>query len=135
MADLEKLRINPQEARELAQKELSPLGGLTTVSKTLATQLQLPNLKYFGSDKDEFVERREDWLAGSEFAASRMDMKKKLNMLVDLLESSDDVAASATAQKEKIEGLKDANLATVLDKARPLEKAWRDLALFYTNAA
>ena len=46
MAELEKLTIPPQEAREQAQKELAPLGGLTTVSKTLASQLSLPNLKY-----------------------------------------------------------------------------------------
>ena len=81
MAELEKLKINPQEAREQAQKELSPLGGLTTVSKTLAAQLQLPNLKYFGSEKEEAVERREDWLEGDEFANSRRDMKKKLAMI------------------------------------------------------
>ncbi|MFZ2899003.1 MAG: hypothetical protein WA004_10295 [Saprospiraceae bacterium] len=135
MADLEKLKVSSKEAREQAQKELGPAGGLTTVSRTLASQLQLPNLKYFGSEKDEDLERREDWLAGSEFASSRLDMKKKLTMLVDLLESSDDVAASAQAQKEKIEGLKDANLSIILDKARPLEKTWRELALFYTNAA
>ena len=135
MAELEKLTIHPQEAREQAQKELSPLGGLTTVSKTLAAQLNLPNLKYFGSEKDEAVERREDWLAGGEFAASRHDMKNKLAMLIGLLESSEDVAASAQAQKEKIEGLKDANLSIILDKVRPIEKSWRELSLFYTNAA
>lgn len=127
--------MNPQEAREKAKQELSSVGGLTTVSKTLADQLQLSNLKYFGSEKEEAVERRDDWLAGKEFTASRQDMKKKLSMLVDLLESSDDVAAGAQAQKEKIEGLKDENLAVILEKARPMEKSWRELALFYTNAA
>ena len=135
MADLEKIKVNPQEAREQAKKELSPMGGLTTVSKTLANQLQLSNLKYFGSEKDEAIERREDWLEGPEFERSRQDMKKKLSMLVELLQSSDDVAASAQAQKEKIESLKDENLSIVLKKARPLEKTWRELSLFYTNAA
>ncbi len=135
MANTEKAKRNPQEAREHAKKELSPVGGLGVVSKTLAQQLQLPNLKYFGTEKEEDVERREDWLATDEFADARADMKKKLAMLVELLESSDDVAAGAQMQKEKIEELKDQNLAIVLEKARPLEKTWRELGLFYTNAA
>ena len=41
---------NSQEAREKAKQELKAYGGLSTVSKTLAQQLKLPNLKHFGSD-------------------------------------------------------------------------------------
>lgn len=128
-------QLNVQQAREHAKKELTPLGGLASISKTLAQQLQLPNLRYFGSDKEEDIERREVWLEEADFAENRRDMKKKLSMLADLLESSDDVVAAAKVQKEKIEQLKDENLGNVLSQARPIEKAWRELALFYTNAA
>ena len=126
---------NSREARERAKKELAAYGGLSTVSKTLASQLKLPNLKHFGTEKDEAVERREDWLEGEEFKKSRTDTKNKLKMLVDMLESSDDVSASAAIQKQKIEELKDKNLSKILKQSRKLEKAWRELDLFYTNAA
>lgn len=129
------LSIEPREAREKAKKELSSAGGLSTVSKTLAQQLQLSNLKFFGSEKDEDVDRREDWLSSEEFADSRKEMKSKLNMLIDMLESSDNVAAAAAIQKEKIQALKDKNLVKILEKTRPIEKAWRELGLYYTNAA
>ena len=121
--------------REKAKEELKAFGGLTTVSKILATQLKLPNLKYFGSEKEEAVERREDWLEGEEFVKSRTDTKSKLQMLVDMLESSEDVEAGAAVQKQKIQELKDKNLTSILKKSRKIETAWRELDLFYTNAA
>jgi hypothetical protein len=123
-----------RETREQIKEQLSSVGGLSPLSKTLAQQLGLPNLRYFGTEKEEDVERREDWLSGDEFKASRADMKKKLNMLVDLLESSNDVSAAAATQKQKIEQLKDANLTKILEKMRPIEKSWRELDLFYSNA-
>jgi len=126
---------NNRELREKAKKELASFGGLSTVSKILAKQLKLPNLKYFGTEKEESVERREDWLEGEEFVKSRADTKGKLKMLVDMLESSDDVTASAAIQKQKIKELKDKNLTKILKQARKLETAWRELDLFYTNAA
>ena len=123
------------EAREKAQSELQKFGGLSNVSKMLSQQLKMPNLRYFGSEKEEAVERREDWLEGEEFANSRMDMKNKLEMLVNMLESSDDVAGGVTHQKEQLKSLADKNLQTILKKSRKLEKSWRELDLFYTNAA
>jgi len=126
---------NSQEAREKAKQELKAYGGLSTVSKTLAQQLKLPNLKHFGSEKDEAVEKREDWLEGEEFIKSRKDTKDKLKLLVNMLESSDDVAGSAAIEKQKIGELKDKNLSKILKKSRKLETAWRELDMFYTNAA
>lgn len=126
---------NSQQIREKAKDALSSQGGLATVSKTIADLLKMPNLKMFGSEKDEVVERREDWLSNSQFTDSRKDMKKDLVLLINLLEGSSDIAGSAHAQKERLQGLIDQNLATVFDKTRPIEKTWRELALFYTNAA
>ena len=131
----EQQQQDTRAVREKAKSQLSAVGGLGVVSKTLAQQLQLPNLRYFGTEKDDDVERREDWLAEKDFAPARKDMKDKLNMLIDLLESSDDVAASADIQKQKIQQLKDKNIAKILEKSRKLEKSWRELDLFYTNAA
>ncbi len=131
----EQQQQDTRAVREKAKSQLSSVGGLGVVSKTLAQQLQLPNLRYFGTEKDDDVERREDWLAEKDFAPARKDMKDKLNMLIELLESSDDVAASAEIQKQKIQQLKDKNIAKILEKSRKLEKSWRELDLFYTNAA
>lgn len=130
---------NPQQdtraVREKAKEGLKEFGGLSTISKILAQQLKLPNIKYFGSERDEAVERREDWLEGEEFAKSRSETKSKLAMLVEMLESSDDVEGSAAMQKQKIQDLKDKNLDKILKKSRKLETSWRELDLFFTNAA
>jgi Type VI secretion system, TssC, VipB len=128
------IQQDSRAVREKAKQELKPFGGLTTVSKILAQQLKLPNLKYFGSEKEEDVERREDWLEG-EFEESRQDTKHKLAMLVEILENSDDVEASAAIQKQKIQDLQYKNMSVILEKSRKLEQAWRELDLFYTNAA
>lgn len=136
---MSELQQNPsgtsQQIRESAKDSLSSQGGLATVSKKIADLFKMPNLKLFGSEKAEIVERREDWLSNSQFADSRKDMKKDLLLLINLLEGSDDIEANAQAQKERLQNLINQNLATVFDKTRPLEKTWRELALFYTNAA
>ena len=137
MAEQEKQVIQgtPQQVREKAKEALSSQGGLSTVSKALSDLLKMPNLKYFGSEKEELVERKEDYLTNSQFVVSRKSMKNDLQLLVNLLTSSNDIEASAQSQKEKLQVLIDQNLATVLDKTRFLEKTWRELSLFYTNAA
>jgi hypothetical protein len=135
MAQKEQHKQDVRDVRQKAKVQLNTVGGLTTVSKMLAQQLQLPNLRYFGSEKEEDVERREEWLEAEEFTVARKDVKDKLTMLVELLESSDNVEASAAIQKEKIQTLKDKNLTEILKKSRTLEKSWRELDLFYTNAA
>lgn len=126
---------NSRELRQKAKDSLAPFGGLSTVSKILAKELRLPNLKHFGSEKEEAVEKREDWLEGEEFERSRTETKNKLKMLVEMLESSENVADGAAVQKQKVEELKDKNLSKILKKSRKLEKTWRELELFYTNAA
>ena len=120
--------------REKAKGQLSSVGGLGVVSKTLAQQLQLPNLRYFGTERDDDKELRNEWLEEKDYALSRKEMKDKLNVFIELLESSD-VTASAKIKKQSIQQLKDENIAEVLDKSRKLEKAWRELDIFYTNAA
>lgn len=131
----QKLNINSKEARDVARTALSPSGGLPLISRTLAQQLQLPNLRYFGTEKMDDVEKREDWLAGEEFGAARGEMKDKLNMLIEVLESSEDVVTGVTRQKQAIQQLQDKNMTKILDKTRNLEKTWRELDLFYSNAA
>jgi hypothetical protein len=97
--------------------------------------MQMPNLKFFGSEKDDDVERREDWLEGNEFKGSRADMKRKLSLLVAQLEKDGDAAEAAQQQVEKIEKIKNDNLTKILKKNRPLEQSWRELDLFFGNAA
>ena len=62
-------------------------------------------------------------------------MKKKLELLVDLLDKDSDAVKEAQVQVEKIEGIKRNNLTKILKETRALEKTWRELDLFFTNAA
>lgn len=137
MADQEvqKIQGTPQQIREKAKEALSSQGGLATVSKTLSDLLKMPNLKYFGSEKEEMIERRDDYISNSQFATSRQTMKNDLLLLINLLSSSNDITANAQAQKERLQSLIDQNLAIVLEKTRLLEKSWKELSLFYANAA
>ena len=126
---------NPAQERVQANDKLKAVGGLSMLSKSLGTQLQLKNLRYFGSEKDTDVENREDFLGGEEFQEARTEMKDKLNTLIELLEKGTDVSKNADAQKMKIELEMSEKMSKIFEKSRPLEKAWRELDLFFTNAA
>jgi hypothetical protein len=128
-------RDSAPKVRELAGKELQQFGGLGSLSKTLSQQMQMPNLKLFGSEKDDDVERREDWLEGKEFKPSRAEMKRKLQLLVAQLQKEGDAAQAAQQQVQKIEKVKNDNLTKILKKNRQLEQSWRELDLFFGNAA
>ena len=135
MTPAEITRDNAPKVRENVAKQLQQFGGLGSVSKTLAQQMQIPNLKFFGSEKDDDIERREDWLEGSEFKQSRAEMKRKLQLLVTQLDKDGDPAAAAAQQVQQIEKIKNDNLTKIFRKNRSLEQTWRELDLFFANAA
>jgi Type VI secretion system, TssC, VipB len=130
------LNLNPNHkaVREKVRTQLKALS-LPSLTKSLAAQLQMPILTAFATEKSEDVYKREVWLEEEESAPARKVLADKLDMLIDMLESSDDVAAAAAIEKQKIQQLKDTNIAEILNKSRELEKTWRELNLFYTNAA
>ncbi len=66
----------------------------------------------------------------------RADLKKKLNMWLDLLASSDSVSTmvdKSVERAEVTEGLLKSNLKKVLETTRELEESYRSVNLFYKN--
>lgn len=76
------------------------------------------------------------FLTDSNKKASRAELKKKMNMWLDLLENSDNVSAmveKSTAKAEVSEKLLKGNLKKVLETTKELETAYRSVHLFYKN--
>jgi hypothetical protein len=68
--------------------------------------------------------------------AQRAELKKKLNMWLDLLTSSDSVSAmvdKSVERAEVTERLLKTNLKKVLETSRELEESYRSVNLFYKN--
>ncbi|CAN5750992.1 DUF5458 family protein [soil metagenome] len=68
--------------------------------------------------------------------AQRAELKKKLNMWLDLLASSDSVSTmvdKSVERAEVTEGLLKSNLKKVLENTRELEESYRSVNLFYKN--
>lgn len=69
--------------------------------------------------------------------AQRADLKKKMNIWLDLLEHSDSVSAMVDKSSEKAqsaEQLLKANLKKVLETTKELEQSYRSVNLFYKNS-
>ena len=66
----------------------------------------------------------------------RAELKKKMNIWLDLLENSDSVSAMVDKSSEKAqaaESLLKANLKKVLETTKELEQSYRSVNLFYKN--
>lgn len=80
--------------------------------------------------------KRSIFLTDESKKTQRAELKKKLDMWLDLLEQSSTVAEMADKSAEKAEtaeGLLKGNLKKVLDASRELEQAYRSVHLFYKN--
>lgn len=126
----EKNLQNPLKVRE---KELKPLrrdGGY----KSLIVPLH-KNLKYFAPGADE--DPKMMFLEEDYFDEQKEELKVMLGMFIDLLENSngaEDLQDKARERQEEIKNLRLQNLKKIVDRARPLEKSYRQLDLFYKNA-
>lgn len=66
----------------------------------------------------------------------RQQLKKQLKMWADLIGSAENVADMVSAAQEKADEAEDAlraNLSKAVNASRPMEQAYRSLALFYKN--
>jgi len=76
------------------------------------------------------------FLTDSNKKAQRAELKKKMNMWLDLLENSDNVSAmvdKSAAKSETAEKLLKGNLKKVLETTKELEQPYRSINLFYKN--
>src|SRR5690606_29180943 len=78
--------------------------------------------------------RKQIFLTGSEKKKERNELKKKIELWLEILESSDSVAGMmevSSKKREIAENSQKVNLASALDATRELEKAYRTVHLFY----
>src|SRR5690606_9418136 len=80
--------------------------------------------------------RKQIFLTGSEKKKERNELKKKIELWLEILESSDSVAGMMEVSSKKLEIAEHSqhvNLASPLDATRELEKAYRTVHLCYQN--
>ena len=76
------------------------------------------------------------FLTDSNKKAQRAELKKKINMWLELLDSTDNVSAmveQSSAKSDTAEKLLKGNLKKVLETTKELEQAYRSVHLFYKN--
>ncbi|KIO76406.1 hypothetical protein TH53_15165 [Pedobacter lusitanus] len=80
--------------------------------------------------------RKQIFLTGDEKKKEREELKKKIQLWIDVLEDSDSVAAMTTKSTEKLLAAEEnlnKNIASALESTRELEQAYRSVNLFYQN--
>src|SRR5690606_7883093 len=80
--------------------------------------------------------RKQIFLTGSEKKKERQELKKKIELWLEILENADSVAGMMEVSSKKLEIAENSqkvNLASALDATRELEKAYRTVHLFYQN--
>ncbi|MBB5637652.1 hypothetical protein HDF26_000506 [Pedobacter cryoconitis] len=80
--------------------------------------------------------RKQIFLTGDEKKKEREELKKKIQLWIDVLEDSDSVASMTTKSTEKLLAAEEnlnKNIASALESTRELEQAYRSVNLFYQN--
>ena len=80
--------------------------------------------------------RKQIFLTGDEKKKEREELKKKIQLWIDVLEGSDSVASMVDKSTEKLKNAEEnlnKNIASALESTRELEQAYRSVNLFYQN--
>ena len=80
--------------------------------------------------------RKQIFLTGSEKRKEREELKKKIQLWIEILENSNSVASMIDRSTEKLKAAEEninKNIATALRTTRQLEQAYRSVNLFYQN--
>jgi len=80
--------------------------------------------------------RKQIFLTGDEKKKEREELKKKIQLWIDVLEDSDSVAAMVDKSTEKLQAAEEnlnKNIAVALQTTKELEQAYRSVNLFYQN--
>ncbi|EDM34696.1 hypothetical protein PBAL39_14104 [Pedobacter sp. BAL39] len=80
--------------------------------------------------------RKQIFLTGDEKKKEREELKKKIQLWIDVLEDSDSVASMLDKSTEKLQAAEEnlnKNIATALETTKELEQAYRSVNLFYQN--
>lgn len=80
--------------------------------------------------------RKQIFLTGDEKKKEREELKKKIQLWIDVLEDSDSVASMVDKSTEKLKNAEqnlNKNIAAALESTKELEQAYRSVNLFYQN--
>lgn len=80
--------------------------------------------------------RKQIFLTGDEKKKEREELKKKIQLWIDVLEDSDSVASMVEKSTHKLQAAEEnlnKNIATALETTKELEQAYRSVNLFYQN--
>ncbi|QNK63431.1 DUF5458 family protein [Pedobacter sp. PAMC26386] len=119
----EKVKLSLQESLD----KLARVGGFDLLEATVDG---LQNLN------PERKARKQIFLTGDEKKKEREELKKKIQLWIDVLEDSDSVASMTTKSTEKLLAAEEnlnKNIASALESTRELEQAYRSVNLFYQN--
>jgi len=108
-------------------QKLARVGGIDLLESTIDG---LQNLN------PERKARKQIFLTGDEKRREREELKKKIQLWIDILENSDSVAAMVERSTEKLKESEEninKNIAAALKTTRELEQAYRSVNLFYQN--
>jgi hypothetical protein len=104
--------------------------GYSALFKTIDDDLQ-----YFAPEADE--DTRNMFMEESAFKDKRKELKALVADLMELVANStsaEEVQAKCDSKINQVAKLRKKNLATIVEKAKPLEKTYRELDMFYKNA-
>jgi hypothetical protein len=93
------------------------------------------DLQYFAPEADE--DTRNMFMEESAFKDKRKELKALVADLMELVANStsaEEVQAKCDSKINQVAKLRKKNLATIVEKAKPLEKTYRELDMFYKNA-
>lgn len=125
----------PEKVREEKLLSLQKEGGYKKLVEPIIPKEIKKYIKHFSDEAD--LEEKGWFLEDPDYAEPRKDLKASLRTLIDILQSSDgleQIEAVASQKKKEAEALRNKNLGKILAKARPLEKTYRELDVFYQNA-
>jgi len=80
--------------------------------------------------------RKQIFLTGDEKKKEREELKKKIQLWIDVLEDSDSVSSMVEKSTEKLQAAEEnlnKNIAVALETTKELEQAYRSVNLFYQN--
>ena len=93
------------------------------------------NLAYFAPGADE--DNKSMFLDEPEFKDKRKELKNLVQSMIEIIEQSNNAQQAQSLASEKAKeahSLKKKNLSKIIDEAKPLEKSYRELDLFFRNA-
>jgi len=120
-------QANPAQTLDQSINSLTKFGGFDFIEGAIdGAQNMNPERKA----------RKKIFLSDAEKKAERLELKKKLNLWLSLLNESgsiDEMATKATEKGENASKLLKKNLKNAIDASKELEQSYRSLALFYKN--